>query len=115
MRIRVTPAALDDLKEIKQYISETLKNPDAADRTVRRIISDYLRLTDSPYIGTSLKAKLNIDSPYRFLVSGNYLVFYAINDDTVYINRIIYGKRDYAQILFSKSFIDFDDPTEDTP
>ena len=77
MNIRVTPAGLQDLKDIREYISDDLKNPSAAERTIRRIISDYLRLTSTPFIGQKLSAKLNTDTPFYFLVSGNYLIFFC--------------------------------------
>ena len=40
-KIRVTPAALNDLKEIKSYIENDLANPIAANNVVKRIIKDY--------------------------------------------------------------------------
>ena len=116
MKLRVTPAALDDLVEIKQYISETLFNPSAAKSTVQRIMDDYLRLQDTPYIGTNLSSKLNVETSFRFLVSGNYLIFYDINDKTIEIHRILYGKSDYAQVLFNKRFYEiygFSDDSSD--
>lgn len=113
MKLRVTPAALQDMKDIKEYISITLCNPAAAKRTVSNIISAYKKLTDSPFIGTSLRAKVDIDTPFRYLVSGNYLIFYQTNDDHVDIHRIIYGKRDYIRILFDFETND-DESTEET-
>ncbi|MGN1417309.1 MAG: type II toxin-antitoxin system RelE/ParE family toxin [Oscillospiraceae bacterium] len=106
MKLCVSPAALQDLKDIKEYISEVLCNPTAAKRTVKKIISEYKTLTDSPYIGTSLKTKINIDTPFRYLVSGNYLIFYQVNDNIIEIHRIIYGRRDYIRKIFQ---IDIDD------
>ena len=41
MKLLISPAALQDLKDIKQYISVDLCSPTAAERTVRRIISAY--------------------------------------------------------------------------
>ena len=36
---------------------------------------------------------------YRYLVVGNYLVFYVIVGPAVQIRRILYAKRDYKQLL----------------
>lgn len=36
---------------------------------------------------------------YRYLVVGNYLVFYVIVGPAVQIQRILYAKRDYKQLL----------------
>lgn len=101
MKIRVTPTALNDLKEIKSYIENDLSNPIAANRVIKRIIDDYSRLEITPHMGSSLSSKAPFDTDYRIIVSGNYLVFYKIDDEYVSIYRILYGRRDYLKIIFS--------------
>lgn len=108
MKIRISPLALQDLKDIREYISVKLCNPTAAERIIRKIVSSYSQLTESPFIGTSLDTKINIATPHRYLVSGNYLVFYKINDDFIEIIRVIYGRRDYIKILFDSSLDSLD-------
>ena len=44
----------------------------------------------------NMKAELS----YRYLICGNYMVFYRFRDRTVFIDRILYGGRDYLSILF---------------
>ena len=100
MKIRVAPAALNDLKDIKSYIESDLLNPIAANHTIKRIIEDYSRLEFSPYMGTALSKKVPFDTDYRFIVSGNYLVFYKVDDEYISIYRILYGRRDYLKIIF---------------
>ncbi len=109
MKLLISPAALQDLKDIKQYISVDLCSPSATERTIRKIISAYSNLLYQPFIGTQLSAKINIDSQYRYLVSGNYLIFYQVNQD-IEIHRVIYGRRDYIKILF-----DIADDGDDLP
>ena len=41
-----------------------------------------------------------MESDYRFLVSGNYLSFYRTYGNEVYVDRILYARRDYMRILF---------------
>ena len=36
---------------------------------------------------------------YRYLIVENYLVFYTISGQTVQIQRILYGRRNYQNIL----------------
>lgn len=98
-KIRVSPAALNDLKEIKAYIENDLSNPIAADNVVKRIIEDYSRLEFSPHMGSPLSAKVPFETDYRFIISGNYLVFYKADDEFVSIYRILYGRRDYLKII----------------
>ena len=100
MKIRVTPEALNDLKEIKSYIEKDLSNPIAANNTIKRIIEDYTLLEISPHMGPSLSMKVPFDTDYRFIVSGNYFVFYKVDDEYVSIYRVLYGRRDYLKIIF---------------
>lgn len=110
MKILVTPAALQDLKDIKTYISDDLSNPTAAVNTVKRIISTYKKLSDTPLIGTLLQQSIHLDIPFRFIVSGSYLIFYKVTDN-IEVHRIIYGRRDYIRILFD---LELSDDVEDT-
>ena len=59
-------------------------------------------------MGPSLSSIVDIDTDYRFLVCGKYLTFYRYENDIVYIDRIIYGKRDYISILFGNIVDDED-------
>lgn len=99
--VRVTPAALDDLKEIKAYIENDLANPIVATNVIKRIIKDYSLLEISPHMGAPLAPKIHIETDFRFLVSGNYLVFYKADDNFVSIYRILYGRRDYLKTIFN--------------
>ena len=100
--IRYTPEAEDDLAGIKEHIAEQLKNPIAAVNTITKITKRIRELEQFPEIGTSLSSVINIDTDYRFLVCANYLAFYRINGNDVYIIRILYGRRDYGTILFGE-------------
>ena len=44
-----------------------------------------------------------LESDYRFIVSGNYISFYRAYDSEVFIDRILYARRDYMRILFGDS------------
>ncbi len=104
-KINYSPEAQNDLDEIWDYITYELCNPDAAEHTVNQIIDAIDRLeTASPKIGAPLSSITDIESDYRFLVSGNYMVFYRAYEIEVYIDRILYGKRDYLRILFPDNY-----------
>ena len=105
--LHLSEEAQNDLVEIKAYIEEELLNPSAALATVsrdykksphftepmHRLELRYLRLTD-------------IESDYRFIVSGNYISFYRAYGSEVFIDRILYARRDYMRILFGDSMTD---------
>ena len=94
--------ALSDLEEIGDYISMELQNPIAALNTVTKIQDKIDKLAGFPYIGALLSSIFDDieDNDYRYLVCMNYLAFYRVDGNTVYIDRIIYGRRDYITILF---------------
>ncbi len=92
--------AKNDLKEIKRYITNELDNEIAASNTISKITKSIRRLETQPLIGTPLSSIIEFDTNYRFLICGNYMVFYRMESNVVLIARIIYGRRDYMKILF---------------
>ena len=93
--------AINDLDEIGDYISRTLHSPLAAFNTTNNIRISISLLSEFPFSGAPLSSIVGIDTDIRFLVCGNYLIFYLVEDNVVTIGRILYGKRNYLSILFS--------------
>jgi len=89
-----------DLAEIEKYITEDLDSPKAAKNTIAKITKKIRRLEMFAELGAPLSSIVDIETDYRFLVSGNYLSFYRIDGKKIYIIRIIYGRRDYISMLF---------------
>lgn len=89
-----------DLDEIWDYIVSELQNVPAAERTVNRIMDAVDQLAGFPEIGAPLASVADVDSDCRFLVTGNYLAFYRVRGSDVYVDRILYGRRDYLRVLF---------------
>ena len=94
-----SPKALADLDEIYEYISDKLVNPIAAENTVNGILDTADMLKEHSEIGKPLYFSDDIFSGYRYLVFKNYLVFYRSSNDIAYIDRVLYGKRDYISLL----------------
>lgn len=94
------PEAQTDLEEIKAYIADELENPNAALATVNRITKTLRILRTHAFADAPLSSVADVESDYRFLVSGNYLAFYRAYENTVYVDRILYGRRDYLRTLF---------------
>lgn len=100
-KLIVSPLARADMREIGDYISQKLRNPDAALRLIRRLREAMLPLREFPESGSPLLAAGKQGAPYRYLVCGSYLIFYHTAGDAVHIDRVLYGRRDYMAILFS--------------
>jgi plasmid stabilization system protein ParE len=89
------------LAEIHSYISQELCNPQAALNLVLKITKKIRNLSEHPGIGAPLSYIVGIQTDYHFLVCANYLIFYRYEDETVFVSRILHGRRDYMRILFS--------------
>lgn len=97
-----SPDAVHDLDEIYDYIRNELQNPAAAHRAVSNILDTVEKLRDFPKLGASLSSITGIESDYRYLVCDSYIAFYRIDYENVFIDRIMYAKRDYIRVLFDK-------------
>ena len=99
-KIHYAVEARRDLDDIWDYIVTDLCNASAAERVVSDILDVVEQLENFSEMGALLASIANVDSDYRFIVSGNYLIFYRVSGMDVYVDRILYGRRDYLRILF---------------
>ncbi|MBS3897681.1 MAG: type II toxin-antitoxin system RelE/ParE family toxin [Dethiobacter sp.] len=95
--VMIFPSAQQDLKEVVDYINEL--SPDAALKTYDNIVESIIALEDMPMRSPFLKNPELRAKGYRVLIVQNYLVFYVVNNMTVEIRRILYGKRRYEGLL----------------
>lgn len=93
-----------DLDEIWDFYLDEYQNVNAAARIVDEITADIDQLAAFPQLGPPLSSIADVDSGYRFLVTGDYLSFYRIDGTDVRIDRILYGRRDYLSVLIEKMF-----------
>ena len=107
--LRLSAAAQSDLAEIKCYIAKELENPTAALSVVGKITRDIRRLREYPLIGAPLRTIADVETDYRFLTTGNYLTFYRVCGENVYVERVLYGRSDYLRILLGDTLQDGND------
>lgn len=98
--LHYSPEAQRDLDAIWDYIASELCSPHAAENTVNGILDAIDRLEDFAEIGAPLSSVTEVESDYRFLISRSYMIFYRIEEKDIYIDRILYGRRNYLRILF---------------
>ena len=99
-KIHYSPESRRDLDDIWDYIVSELQNRSAAERMINRIIDAVDPLKNFAEMGTPLSSIADMGTDYRFLVSGNYMVFYRVQGNDVYIDRVLYGRSDYMSVLF---------------
>jgi addiction module RelE/StbE family toxin len=96
-KLLIFPSAKQDLHDIVDYINEL--SPDAALKLYDEITNSIGSLAQMPMRCPLLKSPVLRAKGYRVLVVHNYLVFYVVNDMTVEICRILYGRRRYEFLL----------------
>ena len=101
--IHFSPESIRDLQDTKAYITNELCSEQAAKSTIDKILQTIRSLEVFPQIGTPLSSIVDLETSYRFLVCGNHVAFYRLEGDDVYIVRILYGRRNFMQILFGES------------
>lgn len=102
-KLQLSRAAQKDLLEIKSYIAVDLENPKAAMEAIKRITKKIRLLNDNPLMEAALASISGANSDERFLVCGSYMVFYRITRENIFIDRVLYGRRDYLRVLFDKT------------
>ena len=90
------------MDDIWDYIISELQNRSAAERVIDRIMDAVDPLKNFTEMGTPLSSIADVGTDYRFLVSGNYMVFYRVQGSDVYIDRVLYGRSDYMRVLFGE-------------
>ena len=98
-KVFYSPLSQRDLDEIYDYIAVELANPTSAAEIVTDILDAADGLGSFPAIGGIVRDLPFLTCEYRFLPVRNYIVFYRITGANVFVDRILYKKRDYARLL----------------
>ena len=98
-QIHITKTAERDIAGAAEYIEYTLKNPPAADNLLDKAEEKISALSEFPQNHAIVDDPVLSAWGIRFTVINNYLAFFTILGDTVYIVRFLYGKRDWISIL----------------
>jgi len=96
-KLNISPEAQKDLHDIKRYIAEELCNPGAATNIVAKITNQIRELLNYPEMGAPLDSIVGMHTDYRFLLCGNYIVFYRYCKCAVNVTRVLYGRRDFIK------------------
>jgi toxin ParE1/3/4 len=94
--IRLLRAAEEDFNDIISYVAA--ENMAAAETTAIKIERSLARLSDHPYLGRIPEEEDLIRLGYRFLVVENYLIFYTLEDRTIWVHRILHGAHNYITL-----------------
>lgn len=82
-----------DLREIKDYLTFNLYNPDAAEQLIEQLLEKALSLNEFPERGIRISTRKPSVFNYRKLIHKNYCIVYSINDPVISIHRIVLQSR----------------------
>jgi addiction module RelE/StbE family toxin len=97
-KISYLPLALDDLKDIVSYISDTLESPRAAENLLIKIDKEVLKTAENPFRCHLFISPEKLKYEYRVLHINNYSLFYTVEKEKIEIHRVIYSQRDKNKI-----------------
>jgi addiction module RelE/StbE family toxin len=88
VKVLFTHSAQRDLVRLRDFIAT--KNPSAAERISNRVVVAIKRLADQPGMGVDVEEIPGTQD----LITGDYIVRYAVIDEEVYVLRIWHGKEE---------------------
>lgn len=98
---KLTKTARNDLDDIVSYISLTLSNPQASSHFLDQFENVVNEPCYFPESGPLVDNEFLIGSNIRKKPVGNYIIYYLpnIEEEIIYVIRIVYGKRNMEEIL----------------
>ena len=98
-RLRYSPQAQLDLDEIFDYFAGALGNPEKGASVVSGILAAARKIpgraTRFPPVGP---LPFTADE-YRFSQVGSYVIFFRVEDEVVFVDRVLNNRRDYMSLL----------------
>lgn len=100
-KVKFTEKANADIRAAVRYIAVDLREPDTAERMAARMKEEAASLKNMPERFPLVADRYLASFGFRMTSVGNYLIFYIVNqkERRVEISRVLYGKRDWINIL----------------
>jgi len=96
-QVRLLRVAEEDFIEIISFIPAD--NSTAAESIASKIEKNLDLLSANPNLGRIPRKEEIRNLGYRYLIVKNYLIFYTIEEKTIFIHRILHGARNYKGLL----------------
>lgn len=100
-KLEYLPVAQGDMVEIVHYVSQELKNPQAAERLTVQLTDAIESILAFPYACPVYAPLRALKHEYRKLIIQNYMMLYWIDDEkqVITVARVTYARRDYSRML----------------
>lgn len=97
--IEYSEEAKQDLIGIKRYIKYNLQEPETAQKLISKMRKEINNLKYNPEINAIVDDDFIKKIEIRKLMVDNYIVFYRIKNYSIEIVRVMYGKRNWINLL----------------
>lgn len=97
--IEYSKESKQDLIGIKQYIKYNLQEPEIAQKLISKIRKEIINLKNNPEIHAIIDDDIIKKLEIRKLIVDNYIVFYRILVNNIQIVRVMYGRRNWINLL----------------
>ena len=97
--IEYSKESKQDLIGIKQYIKYNLQESETANKLISKIRKEINALKDNSEIYAIIDDDIIKKLEIRKLIVDNYIVFYRIKDNNIQIVRVMYGRRNWINLL----------------
>lgn len=97
--LRYLPIFETDLIETVGYITNVLKNPDAAYRLLNDVERAIYERLENPLSFEPYRSVKKREHAYYRIYIRNYTIYYVVIDDIMEVRRLLYSARDIEKIL----------------
>jgi len=80
-------------------ISDLRNKSNEISELANKIVKNLELLSENPNLGRIPREEEIRNLGYRYLIVQNYLIFYTIEERTIFIHRILHGARNYKSLL----------------
>jgi len=87
-----------DLQQIATFLEETGTPGSSILRTINEIENTVQKLSEYPELGNPFPFRI-IETTYRHLIVGKYVVFYYLENENVCVDRVFDTRMDYISLL----------------
>jgi toxin ParE1/3/4 len=97
MAHRVAPRAEADLDDIWYYVAKESGSIEIANRLIDTITDRFFVLASFPYIGRSRDE--DFGPGCRSVTVGEHVIVYSVENEDVFILRVVHGRRDLEALF----------------
>ena len=96
----------EDVQSSVNYIKNTLQAPVSAENLKIEIKKTYKNIKQNPFMYPVVPNGYLASMGFRFTMVKNYMLFYTVEEKQVNITRLLYGRRDWINILKETDIIE---------